>query len=257
MLLLTLATQSNPLYHLSQMAQFRSILGDIRGSIAGTTFSRNGNAAYMRNRATPVNPRSTGQTLSRTALAYVSTLWRSLTQPLQDGWKALAATVPYQDKMGNTSFYSGFQLFVKLNKTLQSNGLATIQAAPAGAPTFPGIAYSGYQSEQDAAVPGDFTLLINLLVAASAAGFNLQVQSTAPISGGINFVNESAYRTIASYPDPITVSPKALTNDWEGVFGIPTGSLIGSAIFTRLRLIDTASGFVSPWSEFKTTVREA
>jgi hypothetical protein len=159
--------------------------------------------------------------------------------------------------MGNTSFYSGFQLFVKLNKTLQSNGLSTIESAPAGAPTFPGIAYSGYSSEQDAVTPGDFSLLINLLVAGVATGFNLQVQSTGPISGGINFVNESAYRTIGSYPDPVTISPKPLTSDWEAVFGIPTGSLIGAAIFTRLRLIDTASGFVSPWSEFKATVREA
>lgn len=239
------------------MAVFRSILGDVRGSIAGSTFSRNGNSAYMRARATPVNPRSTGQTLSRVALAYVSTIWRSLTQAQQDAWKLLATTVPYTNRLGESSFYSGFQLFVKLNKTLQSNGLDTIQNAPAGAPSFPSFALSAYQSEQDATDFGLFSLSVNTDFPVTATGFTLQVQSTPPVSGGINFVNQSAYRAIGNYPNPTSSSPLVLGTNWRAVFGIPTAPIVGSAIFTRFRLIDQASGFVSPWAELKTIVVEA
>jgi hypothetical protein len=238
--------------------KFRSILlAEARGSMAGATFSRNGNSAYVRARATPVNPRSPGQTLSRTALAYVSASWRQLLQSQQDAWKQLAQSVPYVNSLGETSFYSGFQMFMKLNQTLQTFGLAIIQNAPAGAPTFVGMAISKPIAEQDSIVFGDFSLNSSITVTSVPTDSTLQVQSTAPMSGGTNFVAPSLYRTTSLFTLAATTTPLALTPDYVSVYGIPTASLVGSAIFTRFRMVDNATGFVTPWTEFKTIVTEA
>jgi len=239
------------------MARFKSILGEIRGSIAGTTFSRNGNSAYARNKAIPVNPRSPGQTLSRANLAFVSALWRTLTQAQQDAWKSLSLTVPYTNSVGDSSFYSGFQLFMKLNQTLKQAGQAPILNAPGGAPTFPALAYQPAYAEQDGATPADFSLGHGYTLTGSGTGFTLQTQATTAVSGGRNFVNPAEYRAVTSQTPIVTTNPAIITTNWEAVFGVPTASLIGSAIFVRVRMVDLASGFASPWVESKAIVTEA
>ncbi len=239
------------------MAVFKSILGEIRGSIAGTTYSRNGNSAYIRNKAIPVNPRSPGQTVSRTAMGYVAALWRSLTEAQRTAWKALAQTVPYTNAVGDSSFYSGFQLFMKLNRVLYPNVGDAVLNAPAGAPTFPGFSFGALQAEQDAVTFTDFTLTAALALVGLGTGFITQYQATGIISAGRTFVNESEYRAIDSDNPSATITTKILTPGYASVYGFPTISVVGGAIFVRARLIDAASGFTSPWQELKTIVVEA
>lgn len=239
------------------MARFKSILGEIRGSIAGTTFSRNGNSAYARSRAIPVNPRSPGQTISRANLAYISALWRTLTQAQQDAWKSLAQTVPYTNSVGESSFYSGFQLFVKLNQVLLASGVTEILNAPAGAPAFPAILFNNPSAEQDGVDPSIFSLSNAYVITGSGVGFQMQTEATVIQSAGRNFVNKSDYRRVTSQSPVVTSNPNDLTTNYEAVFGAPTSSVIGSAIFLRMRVVDLASGFTTPWVEQKVIVAEA
>lgn len=237
--------------------KFRSILlAEARGSIAGATFSRNGNSAYVRARATPVNPRSPGQTVSRDALNNVSTAWRDLLPGERAGWVALAATVPYTNSLGESSFYSGFQLFMKCNLVALASGGTIITVAPATAPTFPALLATALFAEQDSVTFGDFTLNFNYGGPTAPAGLVMQSQITYPMSGGKSFIAKSQYRPTGNI-STAGPNPTSLNAAFTGVFGIPGTSFIGSKIAARFRYVDVASGFVSPWVELQVIVQEA
>lgn len=238
--------------------KFRSILlAEARGSVAGATFSRNGNSAYVRARATPVNPRSSSQTVSRDRLNAVSTAWRSLTQGERNTWIALAPTIPYVNSLGETSTYSGFQLFMKCNLTVLNLGNPIIGSAPAGAPTFPAVGIAGLLAEQDSVTFGDFSLATSYLGNPSASGMQLQFEATYPMSAGKKFIAKSSYKPLGAVDAVAPQNPWILTTPYEAAFGIPNVSFIGSRIGMRFRFVDLASGLTSPWLELSVIVTEA
>lgn len=238
--------------------KFRSILlAEARGSMAGATFSRNGNSAYVRARATPVNPRSSAQTVTRDALNSISTAWRSLTQSARQSWIDLAKTVPYTNSLGESAFYSGFQLFMKCNLTIRAIGGNFVAIAPATPPTFGAVSLNGLIAEQDGATFSDFSL--NSFYNTSAANPDqlISIEATGAMSAGKAFIAKSQYRFLTQIPVSQPTGIVELSAPWEGVFGTPEASLIGSRIGMRARIVSISTGFTSPWVEFTAVVSEA
>jgi hypothetical protein len=237
--------------------KFRSILlAEARGSMAGATFSRNGNSAYVRARATPVNPRSSAQTVARDSLNTIATLWRSLLASERKSWVDLAKVVPYVNSLGESSFYSGFQFFMKNNLILNALGAPLARMAPATAPTFPSVGMSGLFAEQDTVTFGDFTLNATSANGSLPAEMVLQMDTTFGFSAGKSFVAPSQYRPAGI----VTLSPTNpinLSGNFTSVFGTPSVSLIGTKIACRFRIVDASSGFVTPWLELAVIVAEA
>lgn len=237
--------------------KFKSlILSEARGSMGGATFSRNGNAAYARAKAIPVNPRSASQLINRAVLTAITSNWRLLSSPQREAWKALALTVPYQNSVGDTAYYSGFQLYMKLNLVFfQQNG-APLNNAPASAPTFPAYIIGAGTAEQDAITFSDFSLNVGTALVGDATGMYAEFQATSALSNGKDFIPDNLYRQIFLQTPPVSGSV-ILTYSYEARYGTPASSLIGSAIFVRVRLVETASGFTSPWVVRKLVVAEA
>lgn len=103
------------------MALFKStILSDIRGSVNGTVFSRNKSGAIMRNRTNPVNTNTTSQQAVRLLFGTLSAVWRGLTTFERASFTTQAPNYPYLNAVGESSVYSGQQLFNKLNGNLQA-----------------------------------------------------------------------------------------------------------------------------------------
>lgn len=238
--------------------KFRSILlAEARGSMAGATFSRNGNSAYVRARATPVNPRSSAQTVTRDALNSISTAWRSLTQSARQSWIDLAKTVPYTNSLGESAFYSGFQLFMKCNLTVRAIGGNFVAIAPATPPTFGAVSLNGLIAEQDGATFSDFSLNSFYNTSASNPDQLISIEATGAMSAGKAFIAKSQYRFLTQIPVSQPTGIVELSAPWEGVFGTPEASLIGSRIAMRARIISISTGFTSPWVEFTAIVSEA
>lgn len=238
--------------------KFRSILlAEARGSMAGATFSRNGNSAYVRARATPVNPRSPAQTVSRDNLNTISSSWRSLVQPQRQRWIDLAKTVPYVNSLGESSFYSGFQLFMKCNLTLLAIGAPFVADAPASPPVFPGMGLSALFSEQDAVDFGLFSLNAQYAALPSDPTMIVVIEATNVLSAGKAFVAKSAYRQIRTIAVSTPSGLLDLSQYWTTVFGTPATSYIGSRINVRARFVSFATGFASPYLELTTLVNEA
>lgn len=237
---------------------FKSILlAEARGSVAGATFSRNGNSAYVRAKGIPVNPRSPRQTDNRALLNTISSRWKSLVDAQRTAWNALAKTIPYTNKVGDSSFYSGFQLYMKLNIVFWGVNNMFLDEAPAAAPTFPAFTQAGFISEQDAAVLTDFTINLFTDLVGTGTGFVAEFQATNIISAGKAFIPKNLYRRVLLIDPVVGALPQVLSPSWVAVYGIPTQSFVGNRVAARFRLIDKTTGFTTTWTEVSTVVAEA
>lgn len=96
---------------------FRPLLGtDLSGSVGGITASHNRGGAYFRNRSIPVNPSSVFQQAVRDSVSQLSTAWgEDLDQSQRDSWEAYGAAVGFQNRIGDTIFLTGQQMYIRSN----------------------------------------------------------------------------------------------------------------------------------------------
>jgi hypothetical protein len=101
------------------------------GSHDGKTHSRNRYGQYVRNRATPVNPNSTQQGVTRARLALYAANWRTLTDAQRAGWRTLGLSMSRTDSLGQTYTLTGLQAFTSVNSLKAAAGDAAVNDAPA------------------------------------------------------------------------------------------------------------------------------
>lgn len=86
------------------------------GSIAGTTHARNRAGNYARARTKPVNPNSALQVAVRSALSYLTQYWHeTLSAANRIGWNTYAAAVATKNRLGETTYLTGFNHFLRSN----------------------------------------------------------------------------------------------------------------------------------------------
>lgn len=106
-------------------------LGDARGSVGAHTFTRGRNGAVLRQKVSPVQPRSSSVLTIRSQFSSLSKYWaNSLTDDQRAGWIALANVTNYTNVFGNTYHPTGLQLFQSCNRNMDVIGEAHIDDAP-------------------------------------------------------------------------------------------------------------------------------
>lgn len=107
-------------------------VAEIRGSEAGTTFSRNKGGAYTRQRVSPVQPQTSFQLAQRELFTSTSKRWGGvLTQSQRDAWEAFAQLFPVIDVFGRQLFLTGEQSYIKINTRVFSSEGAFLDDPPA------------------------------------------------------------------------------------------------------------------------------
>jgi hypothetical protein len=222
-------------YTPSIMAKFTpgAIVSEVRNKIAATVFTRNKAGASIRNRITPINRRSVGQTTHRQILSALASSWRGLTQAQISAWNSAASNFPQQDNLGQTIFLTGEQLYIRCNANLQLIGESQISDAPSPA----SFATLTLTSLTVAAGAGTMSLAFSPTV---PAGFKMVARGTAPMSAGKNFVSKSKFKFLKAIAAAAT-SPQALATEYENVFGALAGTA-GEKIFVECYLVEIASG---------------
>jgi len=219
---------------------FGNGIANIRGSIAGNTYSANANGAYIRRRSKPTNPNTMSQQNVRQIFNSIAAAWRALTSGQQGSFITQAPNYPYQDRLGQTKQYTGFQLYMKLNSALLQNGEATINTAqpPAGtlAPALLNVDYSA----------STFTLTAGLYdssgteISTIPTGYAVTIQATQGFGNGKYRPKQSDYRNIKVYPAGHNLStPDNITAAYEAVFGTPATD---SIVWFNMRVINTNTG---------------
>lgn len=106
-------------------------LGDARGSVGGVTYTKGRFGPVLRQKVSPVQPRSARVLNTRGLFALLAKRWAvTLTDAQRLGWIALAAANPRTNVFGNSVILTGLQMYESCNRNLQRCLLAPIDDAP-------------------------------------------------------------------------------------------------------------------------------
>jgi hypothetical protein len=103
---------------------------DVRGSIAGQTFSRNKGGSYVRQKVSPTQPQTTRQTVQRAILSQVAIAWANTEAATRALWYAYAENHPVLDVFGDAVKLNGAAMFQKLNAVVRTCGYAPVATPP-------------------------------------------------------------------------------------------------------------------------------
>jgi hypothetical protein len=221
-------------------------VANIRGSIGGTTFSRNTNGAIARNRTKPVNNNSFLQQTARALFGAVAAAWRGLTEAQRQSFFDQAPNYPQTDSLGQTVVLSGQQLFNKLNNSLRQAGEALISFClpPVSVPAFTITSAIGDISDNSI----DITLAANV-----PAGFKAVIFATPPQSAGKAYFG-SEYRQVGF------IAAAALTADvnagYLAKFGVSADQLVaGQNVRVKVELLSITTGQRSSGTDIALTIQ--
>jgi len=220
-----------------------ALIGRISRSAGSTTFGHNRFGAYFRNRVIPTNPVTGAQTAIRVDFGDHSSNWRLLTQEQQDEWIAYGENFVRQDSLGQTYTLTGLQAYVSVNRNLATYGSAALSN--------PGL-YSPPTGLATATATVDDTPTLSVAYTATplATGEKLAIFATRPLSAGINFQPNGAYKLI-SVTAAAAASPANILAAYEAIYGSvgPGGTKILFKAFTI-----NPQGLASPVLQFSALV---
>jgi len=113
------------------LVKFGGGVVQMSGSIGGTTFARNRSGNYARARTKPVNQNTSAQQIARAAIGQLTAVWgQTLTALQRAAWNLYASNVVMQNKLGESTFLSGFNHFIRSNAARVQSGLAIVADGP-------------------------------------------------------------------------------------------------------------------------------
>ena len=144
------------------LIRFGGGVADARGSVGGQVFSKNRYGNYLRARITPVNPSSDRQQEVRNNLASLVERWSAvLTAAQRAAWNTYAANVPWVNKLGESIYLTGYNMYIRSNIAILQVGGTIVDAGPTTLSlpsTDPTFAVTASESTQLVSVAGDDTM---------------------------------------------------------------------------------------------------
>ena len=212
--------------------KFGAFVVEGRGKSGGSVFSRNGSSNYVRNKTTPLNPRSEKQVEARNRLITQSQAWRGLTAAQIAAWNAATEDFKKTNIFGDQFNLSGFALYNSLNSNLDLTGTAPISDPPAP------IAIVGIKTVVLSVVNGVAAVTITFTETPVPASVAYLIYMTPGISAGRSFV-KSEFRFIGII-DAAGASPHDALADYQATFGaVPA---VGLKVFVQLIPMSKTTG---------------
>lgn len=192
---------------------------DARGSLAGTTFTKNRYGAVARQKVSPVQPRTQEQLQRRASFTFNSQGWRALTDAQRSQWNTYAQNHPISDVFGDSQVLGANAAYVQINATRGLLGLAAVAVPPIDPGTPPPAAIS--------ATADSATQEIELTLAAAAAVTDLyEVWTTRGVSTGVTFQN-SNYRVAGAGAAIVGVTQTYVPTDRNPLLAFSVGQKVG------------------------------
>lgn len=217
------------------MAQVRfgGGVAEMRGSTAGTTYTRTKAGSIARQRVKPAQPNTSYQIDQRSIITELSQAWsQTLTQSQRDAWTEFGVSFPSTNKLGEAVILSGVQAFQRIGARMLAAGEAFLSDAPANQDvselqTITGTYDVGAGAFQ-LAWTSTGTLTDDLLI----------VEVTPGISSGISNYSNRLRPIVYTAVDP--TSPTNLEAGFIARFGsLP---LVGQKIGVRAHFLRTTNG---------------
>ncbi len=204
------------------------VIGRGSGSAGGITVSHNRAGQYMKARSLPTNPNTSFQQAVRDFVSQLSALWVStLTQAERDKWTTYAENVAVINRLGDTMFLTGLNMYVRSNVPILQAGFARQDDAPVifslGDFTAPVIV--GSEGVQQVAVT--FTTTDDWVGEDDAA---MMVYVSRPVNASINYF-KGPYR-LAGTVDGDAITPPTS----PALIDVPFAITEGQKLFTRAQV---------------------
>lgn len=107
-------------------------LSDISGKVGGVVYRRNRFGLCACAFVNPVNPNTTRQSTARSRLSNLAANWNEvLTEAQRQQWNQYAANVPWINRLGDTTYLSGFNMYCRSNAAILAAGGTVVANAPA------------------------------------------------------------------------------------------------------------------------------
>lgn len=185
---------------------------DIRGSLAGQVHSRNTFGNYIRQKVSPVQPRTSRQLEIRELFTSFSRRFSQvLADEQQEAWRQAAASAPVRDVFGDSITLTGINLYTRLNSLRALMGLDPLDEPPpvveVGAPKLTNVV----------ANPEAPALTVDFSPSPVPADTYLFIWATEPLNPGVAFVAHKL-RLLTVLP-PGTASPAELFPTYAERFG--------------------------------------
>jgi len=224
-------------------AKYGGGIQDLRGSIAGQVHSRNTYGNYIRQKVSPVQPRTAKQLEVRELFTTLSRRFSQvLTDEQQEAWRQAAASNPVRDVFGDSIALTGINLYTRLNSLRVLMGQPPLDTPP------PVVEVPGLENFNIAWDPTDESLILSITPSPIPSGLYLFVWATEPLAPGVAFVNHKL-RLLTVLP-PGTNSGYDLAPEYTRRFGriIP-----GKAIYFAGELV-RETGWKGPRSLHKVRI---
>jgi hypothetical protein len=228
-----LITKKNKRYNMKYLGT--AVVADMRGSLAGTTASKNRYANYFRTKVSPVNPNTSAQAAIRQLFTSFTQNWSALlTATERDQWTAFAAQHAFSNVFGQKRFLDGKAMYIGISTAAANAGL-TYSSTP---PTDITTGETGHLTLVANSAAGG-TLTLATVENNVPAGAKINVYATSVLPAGKNYV-KSELRYIGTYASGGT--PYDLKTNWETKYGtFPTAA--GGRITVAAQVI-TAEGWL-------------
>ena len=201
-----------------------ALMVDGRGKIGGQIASKNRSGAYMKNKVTPINPRSQAQVLVRSYLAAASSAWGSLDQSLRSAFDSAVNDWTSTNIFGDSVKPTGKNLFSALGINL----LSVSEAMPTSVPAKVAIPALGLQTAIIDLSDETFTITGTN----EPTGFFYIAGATPTLSAGTSFT-KGKFRNILQDDGNYPPSDN-LYGAYVARFGVPT---VGANISVEVKLI--------------------
>jgi len=207
-----------------------ALVSGFSGKLNGSVASRNRGGAYLRNKAIPLNPKTSAQALVRSSFGSLSKAWGQLTEAQRKAWNGAVSSWQTTDVFGDLKSPSGINLFMRLNTNLATVGATGINFPPVPGETF-------FTPLGALTMVGGGASQIALGADLPASDTAMIVESTAGFSAGINNAN-SRYRLVTT-ASSTTGSALIFTSGQDAKFGAPIDGLKYSV---RVTFVNTVTG---------------
>lgn len=220
-------------------AGLQGMSGSVNKQLGGWTFSKNG---VIRRRVTGTNPNSTNQQNVRAGFSFLTSAWKTLTEPQRLAWETARSDSYYQttDNLNGVSrpYDSSKDLFVAMNANyLTASGeiaspsvVLAMPGTPAGQDEITAVSVAIDASAQTVALTytGTFT------------NEKAYFKATPPVSAG-NMKASTVDTRSRVIDEDLGSSPVAMGTSYTSRFGAITGAA-GEKVFWELWGVDQGSG---------------
>jgi hypothetical protein len=216
--------------------QFGNIVADARNAVGGIVYARNTWGAYIRQKVSPVQPRSPRQQEMRANLTELSKRWGTgLTEEQREAWRQFAAAFPIVDVFGNTIALTGIAAYQRVNRVRAILGLPPLDDPPANMDVVAPESVT-LQITWEGSPPG-LRLKVAFTPSPTPANHRLAVWATKGMSPGRAFVS-SELRLVAVAPAN-QASPFDFTAFYLERLGLPS---VGQKVFVEVRFVNETNG---------------